>query len=379
MRIVLLGYMVRGPLAGMTYHHLQYAAGLRKLGHDVLFVEDSGDTEYCCYDPEKHVVGKDPEYGLAYAKRIFDSTGLGNNWAYFDKHKNEWHGPLSGNVLDEIKKADVLINLSLSNTMRDWFMGVPLRAAIDTDPVFTQIRNLTNDDRHALTSAHNRFFTFGENFGKTDCRIPRDGFNWLPTRQPIVPGFWKSEKDNGKWTTIMQWDSYPDRQWNGIHYGMKSRSINTFLHLPSKLPDERLEIALGGASAPSEELLEAGWNIVDSLSVSKDTERYKEYIGSSRGEWSVAKHGYVIAKSGWFSERSACYLAAGKPVILQDTGFSEILPCGKGLFTFNEAKEIIDIIEEINGNYPHHCMAASQVAKTYFDFTHVLNGLLEKL
>jgi len=379
MRIILLGYMVRGPLAGMTFHHLQYAAGLRKLGHEVLFLEDSGDTEYCCYDPEKHVVGKDPEYGIAYAKHIFDSTGLGNNWAYFDKHTNEWHGPLIGSVMDEIKKSDVLINLSLSNTMRDWFMRVPVRVAMDTDPVFTQIRNLTNDDRNGLTSAHNRFFTFGENFGKKDCKIPDDGFKWLPTRQPIVPGFWKSVIDNGRWTTIMQWDSYSERQWNGVHYGMKSKSINSFLHLPSKLPNEKLEIALGGAAAPSEELTEAGWNIIDSLSVSKDTERYKEYIGSSRGELSVAKQGYVIANSGWFSERSACYLAAGKPVILQDTGFSEILPCGKGLFAFSEMNEILNAMEEINGNYLQHCREATEIAKIHFDYVRILEELLDRL
>ena len=366
-------------MGGMTWHHLQYFIGLYKLGHDVYFLEDSGDTIYSCYDPVRNVTDTDATYGLNYAYEIFNSLGLVNKWCYFNKHKNLWEGPLSNSVMEKIRNADALINLSCSNPMREWFMKVPARILVDTDPVFTQIRNLTDKNRYELSNFHNSFFTFGENFGKPDCGIPNDGFLWRPTRQPVVLDLWKVSKElpSSNWTTVMQWDSYSPREYNGISYGMKSHSFNEFKLLPELIPDENFELAIGGEYAPVEELKLHGWKIVNSLIPAQTPESYKKYIESSKGEWSIAKDGYIKGLSGWFSERSVCYLASGKPVIVQDTGFSGILPIGRGLFAFTTIDDVKDAILTINNDYHYHCMQARKLVIEFFDSDNVLNNILK--
>jgi hypothetical protein len=257
--------------------------------------------------------------------------------------------------------------------------SIPVRILVDTDPAFTQIRHLTNECARSRAVQHSAFFSFGETIETGQSTVPNDGFRWQATRQPVVLDAWpKSDgPDHGPFTTVMQWESYPPVEFEGVRFGMKSESFNMMRDLPARVAAP-LEIALGGETAPRRELQLLGWRIADPLSVTRDPWTYQEYLRSSRGELSVAKHGYVASCSGWFSERTACYLAMGRPAVIQDSGFSKHIPCGAGLWAFHDAETATHAIEEIEADYHRQCRAARELAAGYFDSKTVLRSLLER-
>jgi hypothetical protein len=377
MRIVVLGYIIRGPLGGLAWHHLQYVLGLSELGHDVYFIEDSDDFP-SCYDPSRHITDVDPTYGLRFICETFDRLGLPDRWGYHDAHRNRWHGPLDGHAEKICRSADVFLNVSGINPVRAWLEQVPHRVLIDTDPVFTQIRHLTDPAAQQLAAQHTSFWSFAENVGKADCNVPDDGLPWQATRQPVVLSAWSVAPGprDGPYTTVMQWDSYKHRDYKGRRYGMKSESFAPFFDLPGRC-SARLELALGNQNAPRQELIDAGWQLRDPLEVTLDPWSYQRYLKGSKAEFSVAKQGYVVSQCGWFSERSACYLASGRPVVVQDTGFSEWLTSPGGVIAFKTPEEALTGIEEVNSRYTQHCKAARAVAEEYFDARRVLTELLE--
>jgi hypothetical protein len=379
LRIVVLGYLVRGPLGGLAWHHLQYLLGLAQLGHEVLFVEDSDDYP-SCYDPSRNVVDTDPGYGLRFAARTLDRLGLGERWAYHDAHTGRWLGPAAGWALRYCSEAELLLNVSGVNPIRDWLGGIPARVLVDTDPVFTQIRHLSDPAARELAQRHTAFFSFGENIGREGCSVPDDGFPWQPTRQPVVLDAWPVSEGpaGGRFTTVMQWDSYPAREHGGRRYGMKSASFAPYLDLPGRVAPV-LELAVGSESAPRDLLREHGWAVRDPLEPTRDPWTYQQYIQESSAEFSVAKHGYVVSRSGWFSERSAAYLASGRPVVTQETGFSTWLPTGSGVVSFDTFDEARQGIEEVRHRYAFHCRAAREVAEESFDARTVLTGMLERI
>ncbi|MGD9853737.1 MAG: hypothetical protein AB7U20_02180 [Planctomycetaceae bacterium] len=378
LRIVVLGYIVRGPLGGMAWHHLQYVVGLSELGYDVMFLEDSDDYP-CCYDPARHVTDDDPTYGLAFATRAFREVGIPERWAYYDAHRNRWHGPFADHAFPFCRSADVVLNLSGVNPLRDWLHEIPLRVLIDTDPGFSQIRHLQDPDARSRSEKHNRFFTFGENYGRPFCTVPDDGFPWQPTRQPMCLRCWPMTPGPalGPFTTVMQWDSYPPREFQGVRYGMKSHSFQPYAQLP-RASETPFELAVGSLSAPRDALQTNGWHVRDPLAVSRDLWSYQQYLQASKAEFSVAKQGYVMTRCGWFSERSAAYLASGRPVLVQDTGFREWLPATMGIVSFASPDEALDGITRINRDYRLHCHAARSIAAQYFDARHVLTNLIER-
>jgi hypothetical protein len=375
--IIVLGYLVRGPLGGLAWHHLQYALGLARLGHEVHFLEDSDDFE-SCYDPEKNAMGTDPSYGLRFAARAFDAVGLGDRWAFHDAHMSRWLGPAAGRVGDVGAAADLLLNLSAVNPVRWWLARVPARALIDTDPAFTQVSHLTDPWARERARQHTAFVSFGENIGRPGCTVPDDGFPWRPTRQPVVLDAWPVTPGpaGGKFTTVMQWDSYTTEEYAGRRYGMKSASFEPYFDLPARA-GAAFELAVGSPSAPRDRLRRHGWEVRNPLGPTRDPWTYQRYLQESRCEFSVAKHGYVVSRSGWFSERSACYLASGRPVVVQDTGFSDWLPTGAGVLAFTTPEEAVAAIEDVNRRYDFHCRAAREIAEEYFDAARVLPRLLE--
>src|ERR671931_2003480 len=189
LRIIVLGYIVRGPLGGYAWHHLQYVLGLAQLGHDVYFFEDSDDYA-ACYDPSTNGMSTDPSYGLAFAERAFERLGLSQRWAYHDAHRDRWYGMEGDRVMEICASADVALNVSGVNPVRPWWRSVPVRVFIDTDPAFTQIRHLSDPTSLARAREHSAFVTFGENFARSGCMVPDDGLPWHPTRQPIVLDAW---------------------------------------------------------------------------------------------------------------------------------------------------------------------------------------------
>ena len=379
LRIVVLGYIVRGPIGGLVWHHLQYVMGLAQLGHDVYFLEDSDDYP-SCYDPQRQTTDRNPDYGLRFAAQAFAQVGLGERWAYYDAHTARWLGPCATRAVDICRSADLLLNLSGVNPMRPWFRQIPHRVLIDTDPVFTQVRHLTDPASRATALQHTAFFSFGENIRSDAGRIPDDQLDWLPTRQPVVLDAWPVTPGprNGKFTTVMQWDSYQPRAYDGVEYGMKSVSFRPYMDLPGST-GQALELALGSDAAPRQQLLAAGWSLRNPLEVTRDPSSYQHYIQQSKAEFSVAKHGYVVSRSGWFSERSACYMASGRPVLVQETGFSDWLESGAGVVAFSTPEEAIAGIDLINSDYESHCRTARELVRASFDAGEVLASLLRRV
>jgi len=378
-RIILLGYLVRGPLGGLSWHHMQYALGLARLSHDVYFVEDSDDYP-SCYHPATGHVDTDPTYGLRFAARVMDRAGLPDRWVYYDAHKGHWRGPCAERITRILRSADVVLNLSGVNPLRGELRDIPARALIDTDPAFTQIAHLTDARRRARALEHTAFFSLAENVGRPGCTVPDDGLPWQPTRQPVVLDAWPVTPGpvDGRFTTVMQWDSYPPREWNGVRYGMKSETFQAFLDLPTRA-HASFELVLGSANAPRAVLRQRGWQLRNPHSATGDPCVYQRYLQRSKAEFSVAKQGYVASRSGWFSERTAGYLASGRPVAVQDTGFTEWLPSGWGVVPFRSAEEAIAGIESINADYPAHCRAARALAEEYCDAASVLTHLLDRI
>jgi hypothetical protein len=372
LRVIVLGYVVRGPLGGMAWHHVQYVMGLARLGHDVYFVEDSGDSPWSCYDPRTHINSTDPTYGLQFATRTFKRIGLGDRWAYHDAHTSCWLGPCADRILKLCARADLLFNLSGVNPLRPWLLDIPARAFIDHDPVFTQIQHLTDLAARTLALQHTAFFSFGENIGLSQSAIPDDGLPWRATRQPVILDAWPvtPAPAQGKFTTVMLWDSYPAGEYQGHHYGMKSDSFGPYLNFPKKA-GRIFELVAGGPTAPRAQLKKAGWALRNPPGPSRELWTYQRYIQRSKAEFSVAKHGYVVSRSGWFSERSASYLASGRPVVVQDTGFSDWLQTGAGVIAFRTPEEALAGIEEVNRRYEFHCRAARAIVEDYW-----LSGIL---
>ncbi len=373
----MLGYIVRGPLGGLVWHHLQYLLGLRSLGHDVWFLEDSDDYPGC-YDPSRDVMDADASYGLAFASRTFEKFGLEARWAYHDAHAGRWEGPASGRVGEICASADLLIDLSAVNPVRPWLLDVPCRALVDTDPVFTQIKHLNDKKARRRAEAHTAFFSFGENVGSPGCTVPDDGFPWRPTRQPVAIDAWPvtAGPEDGSLTTVMQWDSYDAREHGGRRYGMKSVSLEPYLDMPTRT-GRSFELALSSPEEVRETLRGKGWSVVDAREPTIDACSYQSFIRRSRAEFSVAKHGYVASRSGWFSERSANYLASGRPVIVQDTGFSSWLDAGAGVLPFSTPDEAAARVEELDRDYEGQCRAARALAEACCDARKVLPPLIE--
>jgi len=364
LNIIVLGYIVRGPLGGLAWHHLQYVLGLALMGHKVTFIEDSDNYE-SCYDPVAGITGTDPSYGLAFAQKSFESLGIGSSWAYYDAHCDVWHGPRSDDAIKLCADADVLLNLSAVNPLREWFLQIDVRALVDTDPVFTQIKHLQDSNAAEQALLHTHHLSFGENIGQANCAIPDDGLTWFATRQPVVPLCWQNTTHNNNdfhFTTIMQWDSYPAREYAGTSYGI-----------------HHLEIALGSDTAPRESLESSGWKLRDSLEVTKTISSYRDYLNQSSAEFGISKEGYVSARTGWFSERSINYLACGKPVVVQDTGFDSWMNVGCGVVKFANPEEAMAAMDDVRNNYKNHCQAAQEITKEYFYFESVLNALLDNV
>ena len=376
MRIVVLGYIVRGPLGGASWHFLQYIIGFMQLGNDVLFLEDS-DNYPSCYNPDTFQTTIDASYGLIFIDKVFRKNNLQDRWAYYDEHTNNWFGRSRKEVHEFCESADLVVSIANINPVREWWVKIPKRILLDTDPAFTQLRHLEDERYRKAALEHTHFFTFGENFGKAECKIPNDGFDWKPTRQPVVLELWKVSKPtpSAKWTTVMLWDGNKVYHYNGLSFGMKSASFDDYFNFPEMVTDS-LELAIGSSTAPRDLLSQAKWHISDSSTIARTPESFQKFILESKGEWSIAKQGYVSSKGGWFSERSTGYLASGKPVIVQNTGFSQVIETGRGVFGFNSPLEAVEAIDEINSNYAKQCVYAREIAEGYFDSKKVLRKLL---
>jgi len=276
------------------------------------------------------------------------------------------------------READVYINLGNVNSIPE-AAECRRRVLVDGDPVFTQIG--AHGTGEAPSEYHVRF-TYGENVHQPGCEMPTAGCNWLPTRQPVVLDAWKVEPGDtcAPFTTVTNWSPLRACRHEGRVYGNKDGEFEPFFTLPRD-SGEQMEIAIGGEydrDVVPGRFTAGGWHMADALTISRDPWTYQRYLRASRAEFSVAKHGYVSTRCGWFSDRSATYLASGRPVVIQDTGFSEWLPTGEGVLAFTTREEAVAGLHEVNARYDMHCRAARALAEEYFDARHVLSSLLDR-
>ncbi|MDQ3681405.1 MAG: hypothetical protein M3378_12895 [Actinomycetota bacterium] len=388
LRVVVAGLMGSLPIAGLVSHYLQYVLGLRKLGHDVLYLEDTGfyfDPATKVYVDRWRDEERPPSDAMppAVLDRLLGPYGLGDRWTWVDID-GECHG-LAGERLSEfLSSADLFLHLTGVSVLRDEYHAIPRRAYVDTDPGFVQLRAAAElgqtRDRDWLQS-HNVHFTFGCNIGQPGCRIPEVGLTWHPTVQPIDLDFWPAQPPpppGAPFTTIVKWSPYSSVEHEGIVYGMKDVEFVKFLHLP-RAATGPFELAMDGPPpVPESRLVELGWRVADGLEVSATLERYRAYIAASRAEWSVAKQAYVATWSGWFSERSAAYLASGRPVVLQSTGFERWLPVGAGVLAFSDDDDLMAALDAVDRDYECHSRAARELAREHFRADMVLQAMLDR-
>jgi hypothetical protein len=383
LRLVILGMMGRCPFGGQTWLYLNWVRALSRLGHEVWYVED--DTVWP-FDPIENTVTDNCAYAVRHISTCMARIGLPNNWAYrlADRANACWN--MTGQQLDELyRTCDILLNIVGATDLRDEHLKARRKVYIETDPVTAELRLAGGDahTKHAF-SLHDRIVTYGENYGAPDCGVPLNGIAYGKTRQPIDLDLWPMSFDPSAshFTTIGNYrQNGNDVVYNGQTYRWsKHHEWEKFIKLPERTR-QTFELAMKIDDGADQELLEShGWRVVPPLKMSLDVfGAYPEYFRKSRAEFTVAKDQNVRLRSGWFSERDACYLASGKPVVTQDTGFTSVLPVGNGLFSFQTMDQAIDAIESINADYEHHCRAARQLAEEFFSAPKVGAALLKEV
>jgi hypothetical protein len=379
-KLIVWGLLASYPFGGMTWQVLHHLAGLRKLGFDVWYVEDS-DKAMC--DPNTFWPTFDYESNVSYLARQMESVGLAGRWVF--RPPGVQDRCLGATNLPGLKKlyreADAVLNLCGSHQLRGEHDVIDCLVYLETDPVPKQVA-VANGDESIIDQLdpYDYLFTYGANIGADDCLVPVARYDWYPTRPPVYVDWWSrfsALRENAPLTTIANWKhSGNDVVWGGVKWRWsKHYEFQRFIQVPSRsaLP---LEIAVGGIDdEETRRLREHGWNLRASTSLS-DPAKYRDYIAGSLGEFTAAKEQYVRPRTGWFSDRSVCYLAAGRPVITQETGFANMLPTGEGLLSFLTADEAVGAIDELAGDYARHSCAAEAIAREYFDAERVLGDVL---
>jgi hypothetical protein len=381
LRVLVLGIAGRLPFAGVAWQTLHYLEGLRRLGHDVHYAEDTGEWPF---DVERNAITEDPSYTVGYLARVMDWGGFGDRWMYVAASEGRRvYGVAAAAARDVLDGAEVLINLSGATALRDEHLRVPVRIYLETDPVLPQLEIASGRRRTIDHLAHHtHHVTFAENLGGADCEVPAVPVSYRPTRQPVVLDWWSPPTGPSdappRFTTIASWrQTEKDVEWQGrMLRWSKDERFARVLELPRRAR-ARFELALAEVDADSiHRLTGHGWRVIDAVALTKDLLPYRDYVWGSHAEFTVAKAQNVCLRSGWFSDRSACYLAAGRPVVTEDTAFARVLPIGRGLFAFRGLDEAVAAVDAIMTNYRSHQQAAREIAREYFAADRVVADLL---
>lgn len=376
-RVIVGGAIAAHPIAGAgnTWAFLQYVLGLRRLGFDTYYVEEI-DGRKCIDDdwtPTTFAASANAKHFL----RVMQRFDLLDHAALIDRDTHASIG-LGAQQLETLARdAELFINLSGRFHRRAVLDAVGCRMYVDLDPGFVQIWQAQYGVDMNL-AGHDVYVSVGLNLGAADCPLPTCGIHWHTTLPPVVLDEWRNDGPAGtRYTTVADWRGYSPVEWQGVWYGQKSEEFLRIIDLPRHV-SVPLELCL--AIHPDEpdlpRLLEQGWLLADPHLHARDVDAYRDYIHGSRGELTAVKNGYAAGRSGWFSDRSACYLAAGRPVILQDTGLGKHIPTGSGLLTFTDTRSATAAIEAVEVDYAHHAAAARQLSREYLDSDLVLRRLL---
>jgi hypothetical protein len=365
MRALVSGMVAGEPnQGGAAWAVLQYVLGLRRLGHEVVLVE-----------PVESLQPQSVEYLRAVSERFgLEQAGLVSADGAGDR--------LDRKRLREFAQgADLLLNVSGMLTDPELLEAVPVRAYLDLDPFFNQVWQQQGADMRF--TGHTHFVTVGLEIGAAECEVPTLDLPWITSLPPVVLEEWPlaGEGPVHPFTTVGHWRSYGPIERDGRRYGLRAHSLRELVDLPGRCGGE-FALALGIHPGDGEDIaaLEGhGWRLLDPAAVAATPDSYRDFVRGSQAELGIAKEGYVKSRSGWFSDRSACYLAAGRPVVAQETGFSRHLPTGRGLLAFADVDEAATAVEEVRAHPQAHAEAARQIAEAYLDSDRVLGRLLEEL
>ncbi|MGI8825505.1 MAG: hypothetical protein ACR2JC_07660 [Chloroflexota bacterium] len=379
--VVIAGSLAQRPgVGGHTWVFLQYLLGFRRLGWDVLFI-DRLEPEMCV-DAAGEPCPVDRSLNLRYFLDVMKRFDLDCCFALSCDGGKRWLGLSRGQVLERARRSDVLFNVMGFLTDEAVLDAARLRVFLDIDPGFGQMWRALG--LHDPFAGHNEFVTIGQNIGQDDCGIPTCGLTWITTPQPVVLDLWPPcpASRRRRFTSVVTWrGAFGPLEYRGKTYGLRVHEFRKFVELPRE-SGQVFELALDIHRDEVKDLALLtgnGWSLVDPSIVAGDPCTYRAYIQDSGAELMVAKNMYVETASGWFSDRSICYLASGKPVLAQDTGLAQRYPVGIGLLTFVTLEDARAGVAEIAGNYDRHAAAARELAESHFDSNKVLPRLLGAL
>lgn len=373
--IILTSFVIRHPVGGVLSNNLQFLTGFSRLGHEVYLVEKAGYDE-SCFDPDRRVSSDDCSAGIRRIAELLARHGLAGRWSYVDA-SGRHHGMTSTEVQAIAANADLFIDRGMHRSWDREMADVPLKVHLDPDPGFRQVKMVEQGSRADWYDAH---YTYGHNIGDPACSAPDVGIDWGHLFHPIDTSLYlpTPAPTGAACTTVMNWSPLDVVSHDGRSYGMKDVQFERFLDLPTMV-SVPLQVAVEGRSVPRERLTAHGWDVIAALDVTASYDSFHQYVRNSLAEFSVVKDVYHGLRVGWFSDRSAAYLAHGRPVVVQDNGVSEHLPTGEGLFEVSDPAEAAAAIEEIAADPAHHGEAARSIAEEYLDAAVVLRRFLDEL
>ena len=375
---VVVGFVGKWPLAGLMLYNLHYLVGLAELGYEVHYVErQNGPDDY--YDPRSDQLTAEVTVGLASLEAVLPEAGIGpGRFSLIDLEGN-CHGAGWETLGAALDRARFVLTLA-DPTWFDELERCPRRAFVDGDPIFTQAAMLGGEASHSALDHYDVLFTYATRIGESGCEVPDAGRRWIPTRPVVATRLWDAaplrSAGRAPITTVMNWSASADVRLNGDVYGHKGRELERLIDLPART-GRRFVLAAGGP-APRERLRADGWELENPLGVTGTLAAYRDFIAASYADLGIAKHAYVASGSGWFSDRSTCYLGSGRPVLHQETGFSDWLPTGEGVFAFANADDVNAALEQIDRDYERHAGAARAIAEEHFEARTVIAGMLDE-
>jgi len=384
--IIVSGALANKPLnGGNAWSRLNWILGLKRLGFEVCFVEQISSAN--CINADGRVVDCAESVNLAYFRAVMERFGLSGGSTLICGEGKEVYGLGIGELVKLARESVLLFNFSGHLTHRELKGRIASKLYYDDDPGFTQFWHAANDGGARLED-HDFYFTVGQNIGETDCVIPTGNIHWRHTRPAVVLDEWrtggpsKSGEGFDRFTTVGAWrGAYAPIQYQGKSYGIKCHEFRKFIELPRRV-SAQFEMALNIHPDDHKDLSslqQNGWRVVDPKQVAGSPDTYRQYVQTSSAEVSAAQGTYVQSNSGWFSDRTACYLASGRPALIQDTGLDGHFPLGEGLLSFHTVEEATEAAQSISADYPRHCRAARSLAEEYLDSDKFIGSLLEEI
>jgi hypothetical protein len=376
--IIVGSYMVRYPLGGMLSWVLQYLTGFKKLGHDVYFVEQFG-YPHSCYDPSRDVMSDHCAYGIQVVSNLLAAHGLEAKWCFVAR-SGEYHGISRGDIEALFRSADLFVDMGTHGAWAEEAATASRSVLIDGEPGFTQIKLAQRAKAGLENPDYDCYYTTGKNIGKPGNPAPTVDRHWKHLYHPVDTDLFDCSQSSARapYTTVMNWQSHQPLEFRGRTYGQKDIEFAKFAALPAR-SKVRFDVAISGKKVPHDSLRQYGWNILDAHHVTRSFSAFRDFLADSRAEFSVCKNVFVANQTAWFSDRSAAFLASGRPVVLQETGFSQYLPTGRGLFAFQNLEEAQEAIDAIEADYALHSAAARTIAVELLESKVILKAFLDEI